>query len=438
MEGARMTRTRHHRTVTWPALAVATVMTVVLSAGPARADAGSLDPAFDHDGKATTRFFAGPSSGSSVAVQADGRVVVAGSAGGRFALARYTTTGTLDPTFGGDGRVTTELAFGSAIAMGVSIQTNGRIVVAGCADSGGPPPSRSAFVLARYLSDGTLDASFGGGLVTTRFGSNSCANGLTIQPNGKIVAVGGYRTSEGVEGGFAVARYLPSGRLDPAFSGDGKATIGSFATFSAANGVAIQPNAKIVVVGGYDYYGFALARFNQDGTPDAGFGTGGRVTTTPAGCGEGAAEAVVVQSDGRIVVAGYSDVGHEAGDHCGPAKFALVRYLPDGSLDPSFSGDGQAATGFPGGGIAHAAAIDSQGRIVAVGWFRSGFALARYRRDGMLDGSFGTGGRVLTVFQLGHSFANGVAVGPAGKIVAAGWVSLSHGARFAVARYLAA
>ncbi len=406
-------------------LAIAAATTLVVAAGTASAAAGSLDPAFDHDGKATTAFWAGSARGTSVAVQGDGKVVVAGSAAGRIALARYTTTGALDPTFGGDGRVTTELEPGSAGANGVAIQSNGRIVVAGCADAGGPS-SGGLFALARFLPDGTLDGSFGGGIVTTRFGRSSCALAIAIQPNGRIVAAGG----------LAVARYLPSGALDPSFSGDGKANVNSRHPFSGARAVAVQPNGKVVVAGGYDFYGFALARFNPNGTSDKWFGRDGLVETTP-GCGEGAANGVAVGAGGRIVVAGYTDVGHEYGDHCGPSKFALARYLPDGSLDPSFSGDGQVATGFPDGGAANAVAIDHDGRIVAAGAFGSGFAVARYRGDGTLDPTFGSGGRVRTVFGAGFALAAGVAVGPAGKIVAAGSLELRHGACFAVARYLA-
>ncbi len=209
---------------------------VIAAAGaPASASAapGDLDVSFSGDGKQTTDF-GGSDAAAAVAMQADGKIVVAGSSGGNFALARYGADGALDPSFSGDGLVTTDLG-GTDTGQGVAIQTDGKIVVAG--SSGGN------FALARYTAGGGLDPSFSGdGLQTTDFGSADGATAVAIQGDGRIV-VGG------ISGGnFALARYDTAGGLDPSFSGDGKQTTG-FGGNDSSNDVAIGADGTIVVVG---------------------------------------------------------------------------------------------------------------------------------------------------------------------------------------------
>ena len=187
----------------------------VIAAGgmPALASAapGDLDVSFSGDGKQTTDF-GGADVASAVAVQADGKLVVAGTSDGNFALARYGVDGALDPSFSGDGLVTTDLG-GTDDGQGVAIQADGKIVVVGSSDGN--------FALARYTAGGGLDPSFSGdGLQTTDFGAADGATAVAIQGDGRIV-VGG---SSG--GDFALARYDAAGELDPSFSGDGKQTTG--------------------------------------------------------------------------------------------------------------------------------------------------------------------------------------------------------------------
>src|SRR4051794_23755500 len=170
---------------------------------------GDLDVSFSGDGKQTTDF-GGSDAATSVAVQTDGKIVVAGSSGGNFALARYGADGTLDASFSGDGLVTTDLG-GTDAGQDVAIQADGKIVVAG--SSGG------SFAVARYTAAGGLDTSFSGdGLQTTDFGAAAGGTAVAIQADGRIV-VGG---SSG--GDFALARYDAQGGLDSSFSGDGKQT----------------------------------------------------------------------------------------------------------------------------------------------------------------------------------------------------------------------
>jgi uncharacterized delta-60 repeat protein len=368
-----------------------------------------------------------------VAIQGDGKIVAAGIADvgitSRFALARFDTDGVLDAGFGGDGRVTTNLTAGTDAAIGIAIQTNGKIVVAGAANG--------RFALARYATDGTLDPRFGGdGVVRTNFPQGSeVAFDIALQEDGKIVAAGHARDA----GRFAVARYKLNGDLDGTFSDDGR-VITAFEGFEFAvgRGVVIQPNGKIVVVGEAAAPGrFALARYRINGRLDPLFGGDGRVTTNFTQGSDFALD-VAIQVDGRIVAAGTTGEGSD------PA-FALARYEGDGSLDPTFGGDGRVTTQFPHGeDVASGVAIQGDGKIVAAGATGesgrlSRFALARYGTDGTLDPTFGDGGKVMTTFVEGFDFtiANAVAIQMDGNIVAAGSAG-GAGGRFALARYLAA
>ncbi len=159
-----------------------------------------------------------------------------------FALARYNSNGSLDPSFSGDGTQTTDFG-GNDQAYGVALENDGRIVAAG---QGG----NSHFALARYGPDGSLDPTFSGdGKVTTGFGfgPDDAANGIAVLGDGKIVAAG--RTSGGATSSdFALARYNPTGTLDTSFSGNGKQTTG-FGGYDAANAVALDADGKIVAVG---------------------------------------------------------------------------------------------------------------------------------------------------------------------------------------------
>jgi uncharacterized delta-60 repeat protein len=425
--------TVRRRTVLVAALASALTAS---SASPALAAPGDLDTTFGGDGKVTTNFTRGFDAANAVAIQADGKIVAAGVAtdGRRFALARNNPDGTLDTTFGDRGKVTTNFTAENDVAKGVAIQTDGKIVVAGQAGKG------PRFVLARYTSDGSLDSSFSGdGKVSTSFATKGgdAASAVAIQADGKIVAAGTAHTNCTCEK-FAVARYDTNGRLDTSFGGDGKATV-HFKGGGEAGGMAIGANGKIVVVGGNvpDVDKFEVARFNTDGTLDTTFGGDGKVTTN-MGQGEESATGVAIQANGMVVVAGYTDLPHEAGDTFGPGKFALARYNPDGTLDTTFSGDGKVTTTFSTDATPSGVAVQGNGRIVAVGGVGGAggrFALARYDRNGALDATFGGDGKVTTNFSAEEDLASAVALQTDGKIVAAG---KARGDRFAVARYLGA
>lgn len=402
------------------------------------AGSGSLDPSFGTGGKVVTDFDGGSDHGLSMAVQADGKIVVVGfsntsptsSAGRDFAIARYNIDGTLDTTFGtaGTGKVTTDFSASIDDAMAVAIQADGKIVVAGA--------SNGDFALARYNISGTLDTTFGtGGKVTTDFSGLDHANAVAIQADGKIIAAGqGFNSSSGPD--FALARYLSDGTLDTTFGSGGKVTTAFSNDPDEAFAIAIQTDGKIVVAGTSNasaatQFDFALARYNGDGTLDTTFGSGGKVTTDfEGGCfcirADDLAFAVSIQPDGKIVAAGRSDTNN--------FDFALARYNTNGALDTTFGSGGRVTTDFSLGStdFAQAVVIQGDGRIVAAGTSNGDFALVRYNSNGTLDTGFGSGGKVSTDFSGGFDQANAVALQVDGKIIAAGFA----GDDFALARYI--
>jgi uncharacterized delta-60 repeat protein len=401
--------------------------------GTIHADDGDLDPGFGEGGKVTTAF---GGAATSIAVQPDGKLVLAGGGTTDFALARYNGDGTLDSSFGANGKITTEVLHHYNEAFAIAIQTDGKIVAAGGA---GDFSTSDGFALVRYNSDGSLDSSFGNrGKVTTAFdGSESEAYAIAIQSDGMIVA-GGY--VEGMPSHFALARYNPNGKLDKSFGVGGKVTT-SFSNFGVkASSMAIQPDGKIVLAG---YAGaqdgridFALARYNSDGSLDSTFGASGKVTTDLFGQSD-LAFAAALQPDGRIVLAGLSGIVAGFGSGGEDAlDFALVRYNSDGSLDTSFGSGGKVVTDFGNNEAIYAVGVQRDGRIVAAGTAGVGdtsdFALARYNSDGSLDSTFGSTGKITTDFSDWDA-AYALAILPSGRIVAAG--SSSTGPGFALACY---
>jgi uncharacterized delta-60 repeat protein len=412
-------------------LALAIVVAAPITAAP-----GDLDPTFDGDGKVTTQFIFNDEA-HAVAIQPDGKIVAAGftvcnpcaepTEPRDFALARYNSDGSLDPTFDGDGKVTTDFGANVDQAFAVAIQPDGKIVAGGFAWISG-----ADFALARYNADGSLDPSFDGdGKVTTRYGfGSSQIYGLAIQGDGKIVAAG-YGASNVQD--FFLARYTSNGSLDPSFDGDGMVTFLGFGpNHNQAHAVTIQPDGKIVAAGCANCLSsssnFALTRLNTNGSRDFSFDGEGLVITDFGGDVD-KARALSLQPDGKVVVAGSAFTGQPV--------FALARYQTDGALDPTFDDDGRVTTQFGNGQEAEGVAIQRDGKIVAAGVTctfclpSSDFGVARYNIDGSLDTIFSGDGKVITDFGFANDHAFAVALQGDGKIVAAG---VADG-EFALARY---
>ncbi len=300
---------------------------------------GSLDTSFGTGGSTTTAAGENGSNGLGLAIQADGKIVVVGShglafSGLNFAVARYNTDGSLDSSFDGDGIVSTDIAGSGDGANDVALQADGKIVVVGV----GVDPSLSTtsrFAVVRYNANGSLDTSFDGdGKTTTALGTIlDSAHAVAIQGDGKILLAGSSHNSATSAPDFALVRYTTAGSLDGTFNGTGRVVTPFPYGQSVANGVVVLPNGKIVAGGfttgdpgaasGND---FALARYNSNGSLDSNFGTGGLVTTpfgTPALGSDDFANALLLQPDGKLVLAGYLTKFGVGSDR----DLALARYL---------------------------------------------------------------------------------------------------------------
>jgi uncharacterized delta-60 repeat protein len=363
---------------------------------------GRLDPSFGQGGSILTAV--GSSSyASALAIQRDGKLVAAGRTYGGgldqdFAIARYTPRGRLDTGFGRGGTVQTSFSVRPKTAdeaSAVAIQRDGKLVLAG-GTGNLATGSDYRFALARFTARGTLDPVFGqSGKILRRLGAWSDARGLAIQSDGKIVAAGYARI------GFALARFTGRGKLDRSFGQDGT-VLTKLGSVNEANAVAIQADGKIVAAGTADS-DFGLVRYTASGKLDRSFGSAGKVTTNfgRSGPGDNPSEDrgldVAVQHDGKLVVAGSSDaLGIEGEKGCCIQDFALARYTPDGDLDPSFGDDGIVLTHFAGISHAQGVVIQADGKIVAAGGGAGSFVLARYTATGKLDPTFGRGGKVVT------------------------------------------
>ncbi len=336
---------------------------------------GRLDTSFGTGGMATLDLAGCPCNEEvhAVAIQADGKIVIAGSAvpgptgvGTHFVIARFNANGGVDTGFGTSGKVFINLGGYYEYAYALAIQSDGKIVAAG--DSDGD------FALTRVSRSGRLDGTFGsGGTVRTDFeGSTDEAHGLVIQSDGKIVAGGIASWST-----FGLARYLPNGTLDSSFGNNGKVfgEVGGL-----ASSLALQSDGKLILAG---RYGPVLTRFLSNGQLDLNFGIGGKVEMTGVG-----ATAVAIQADGKIVAGGYADT----------SSFAALRFDSAGLIDPNFGVAGVASaninppeyfSGF------YNLAVQSDSKIVAVGIVQhnslthADFGVVRYSSNGVLDSTFG-------------------------------------------------
>ncbi|MGW5470706.1 calcium-binding protein [Streptomyces chartreusis] len=401
------------------ALAASVMALAFVVAAPhgAFAAPGDLDATFGTGGRVT---ITAPSyaEGEDVAVQPDGKIVSVGwlqdpeYLDAEFVLTRHNPDGSVDTSFGGgDGEVVTDFENGNDVAQRVAVQPDGKIVVAGRHQETDDEFAGCCwFTVARYNSDGSVDTSFGGGdgwVSPGLAGGAEEAVGVAVQPDGRIVA-GAY-----AGGWFAVLRYLSDGSPDSTFGGGDGLTTTAFSDTggggASAQDMVLQPNGKIVMAGsaGESFFDFAVARYNPDGSPDTTFSGDGKVTTDLGGYNWG--EAVTVQSTGRIIVGGQS-----------ADRFALVRYNVDGSRDTAFGTGGVATTDFGGTAGVNDLVVQPDDRIVAAGSGSPGdFLLARFNADGTLDTGFGTGGRATTDFGAGDR-ANALALQADGKAIAFG------------------
>ena len=357
---------------------------------------GSLDTSFNNNGKVTTAVGTGTCKGEGVTLQEDGKIVVVGhsfNADGQscFTVLRYGADGNLDTSFGDSGKVTTTVAKDSN-ADSVAMQSDGKIVVAGNAFI---DRNNNDFAVVRYNANGSFDTTFNGtGKATADFGAQDLGHSVAVHGDGRIV-VAGYSTNQNKKQ-CALACFNAGGNLDTSFNGTGKVTTNFGGDGDAeGQGVAAQSDGKTVVVGYATVGGvqqFAIARYNTDGALDTSFGGTGHVLTAVGTSGSNAT-GVALQKDGKIVIAGYAVNNSGRG-----YDFACLRYNTDGTLDQGFGDHGKVTTAISDG---KASSLAVQGnKIIVAGSAYDGdnneFALVRYDASGRLDTSFNATGSVLT------------------------------------------
>ena len=338
---------------------------------------GSLDPTFGANGHVEVSTY----SPLSVSLQPDGKILV--GTDGVFGLLRLNSDGSPDLTFnGGVPVVISDLLVSNYGAVhSILVQPDDRIVAVGYAYT--ISPLNKAFALARFMPDGTLDTSFDGdGKVVTDLDPNYFEEALggALQPDGKILACG----RSDVMGGLAVFRYTTNGSLDAGFSGDGMAAVSIINYDERANAIAVRPDGRIVLAGSvldnvsYDYE-VGVVQLQPDGSPDSSFGTNGKVLVAVT-TGYDEAFGIVLQDDGKVLVGGYAT-------NSGQYDFLLLRLTTAGELDQGFGSGGVVTTAFgDDADVAYDMVLQPDGRVVLAGFAITGsdvdVALARYEVGG--------------------------------------------------------
>ena len=384
---------------------------------------GSLDPEFDEDGVAAIKVLPGEHFVSRVVMQSDGKLLVSGSARNTdghmdIVVARLERDGLLDPTFGAGGTVLVSAGASDDGSETLVIQDDGKILVGGFTNNG----NNSDIVVLRLNPDGSFDHSFGDrGIVIKAIGaSHEVCRGMAVQPDGKILLVGDVA---GATVDMFMLRLNTDGTSDSTFDDDGLQTVDLGST-DIMQSVAVQSDGKLIGAG-YAFNGtdfdFAMMRLNPDGSFDGTFdGDGdsdGKILSPVGEHSNDTASVLIVQPDGKLMMGGRMTTS--SGD-----QFALVRYTGNGSLDPTFHEDGRQSVTVGINCNVFGLAVQSDGKLIQSGWSQDGqhqqFTVIRYTADGTLDSSFDGDGIVRTTIGTGESTGHWVAVQSDGKLLVAG------------------
>ena len=365
----------------------------------ARLTPGGLpDAGFGSAGRVAVNFGAGSNDeGFDVALQPDGMVVAAGETTAQgelpdFGVVRLRPDGTPDPGFGGGHPQSVDFVVGvmtnsSDLGRSAALLPDGRILLGGGTDVSGS----ETFGVARLRSTGALDSpsdfspgpSRTGTAIADFPGGGEFSRDIAIQPDGKIV-IGGDNGDN-----FAVARLMPNGDYDGSFGSPAGRTTVDFGKTEDAAALALQPDGKILIAGRTNVghcCDFAIARLNPDGSPDDSFGGGDGRSLVAFGDDEAGAEAIALQPDGKIVVAGYKRMGVNSA--------AVARLQPNGSLDSTFGEGGRASLEIAES-LGEGVALQPDGKIVVAGYaggITSDFLVARLEGDPQPPGGPGPGG----------------------------------------------
>ena len=432
-------------------LLAAALAALAVCAAPAAAAPGDLDASFSGDGRVSTLTSPDTFVARAVAIQPDGRIVVAGyscntgtcgpTGDSSFRLARYTSDGGLDTDFGQGGTVTTAVGAGRSQAFDIVVRPDGRIVAGGVASADAGDPG--SFALVGYRANGTLDPGFGsGGKVITRVGTGFDAISDLVPDAGERIVAVGQANADGRDR-FALARYDGHGKPDAMFGDSGTVVVPTSAPYAYGAAGARLRDGRVVAVGASGANS-AVESLRLSGAPVGYTGSASAPWIRPVGASYSYANAAAALPDGRVLSAGV------ATEPTGSPAMALVRTSPEGVLDRTWDGDGMALARVRDATVATDVLLDPEGRAVAAGHASAGaahaFAVARFDAAGALDRSFG-GGVVATHFP-GARVARATALTRQadGKLVVAGIACASGSgpqctngtARLALARYLVA
>lgn len=393
---------------------------ILCTGAAAFAQPPQVDLTFNGNGRSIIEFTPNTDIVSEVLFQSTGKIVLAGTANGDtfslsqttyFALTRLNNDGTVDTTFGNSGKVMTDFnptAHQDQVLAAV-VQPDDKIVLAGFIHitQGG----NLLWAVMRFNPNGSVDNSFGtdGKVTLSLVGSPSNqAFGLTVAPSGEVVVAGTYWNGNSLQTG--VVRLSSTGSVISTMTNFQDTGAGGY---NKPNAVRVQPDGKIVTggyfnPGGQNVYNIKLVRFNADGTPDSGFGTGGAVWEN-AGINEVITD-IELLPDGRIVACGTR--GND---------FLVMRFLPNGQLDPSFGTNGRAVTTFNSSYAIPEMVVRPSGKILLAGRSVNNIAVAYYNADGSPDTTFNGTGKLVFNFQTGQFvIPMDVAVDSVGRVVLGG------------------
>lgn len=413
------------------------LLALIISTLVSNAQSGVLDTSFGNDGIVTTVITGSYNLAHTSVVQADGKILVAGEAGEpspmKVAVARYNTDGTLDSSFGSSGTLLIQVGPARSYARNIALQDDGKIVIGAYTYD----DVAADFAVVRLLADGTLDTSFGNnGITIADAGSHDIVDAMVLLNDGKILLAGNNYTD------FLAARFNVDGSLDMSFGTNGWTAIGFDSSDSQVKDVALQSDGKILL-GGYSYNNstgvnsMATARINADGSIDPTFGTAGKVTIN-SGNDEDYAVAIAVQTDGKIVMGGYTYVGNN------PFRYDLVavRLNPDGTFDNNYANNGIAITRVleNGQNYAEQMVLQPDGKVILAGYAavtdNYNLAMVRFDTAGNVDTTFGIDGKVSTDINSRPDFGKAITLQPDNKIILTGYSYAPSGiGEIVVARY---
>lgn len=406
-------------------------------------DAGTLDESFGDGGIAVLSFGNNTVDADAIAVQSDGKILVAGawSTAKGFAVVRLNPNGTLDSTFGTGGAVEKNVGGVSAVSRAIALQPDGKILVAGFVIF---PGTGYDAVVMRFLSDGSPDNGFGtAGVVLTDVDSHDDqALALSLQPDGRIVIAGQTLSNDLTVSDMLFVRYLSNGAIDGTFGTSGISTVDFRGTADIARSIAFSAGGIVAAGTSRDpatsRTDIAVVRLDSSGVLDPAFGVAGRYLSSFGGPGSQVARALAVDAVGRPLVAGTYGSAQ-------PNDFAVLRITVGGMLDTTFGTGGLVTTDFGGrSDDGFGLGLQADGRVIVVGPSLgltpsdSRVAIGRYLPNGGPDPLFASGGSRSTSLPTGFSGpgASAIALVPCGAIVAGGWDEDAVGlSRIGLVRY---